>query len=92
VGSFAILYFQRHGSVRFSVRSGSFFMHANVFNNFSASFSGSFRFVFGLQSFIFNHFSGSFFKKAFFCPTCLKISIQIASAGPAFLKPALGAA
>jgi len=60
------VYFQQHGPVRFSVRSGSFFMHTNVFNNFPASFSGSFRFVFGPLLFRINNFSGSFLKKRVF--------------------------
>ena len=41
-------------------------MHSNVFNNFSASFLGSFGFVFGPRSFVFNHFSGSFCKNRYF--------------------------
>src|SRR5690349_11636089 len=59
---FGILYFQEHGPPRFWLRSGSFFPQLRIFNNFSASFFGSFRFVFGCRSCIFNNFSGSFFK------------------------------
>ena len=33
-----------------------------IFNNFPASFLGSFRFVFGGRSFVFSNFLGSFFK------------------------------
>ena len=47
---------------------GSLFPQLRVFNNFSASFSGSVRFVFWPRSFVFSNFSGSFFKKGIlFC-------------------------
>ncbi|HXH48460.1 MAG TPA: hypothetical protein VNM47_03730, partial [Terriglobia bacterium] len=41
----------------------SFFPQLRVFNNFSASFLGSFGFVFGTFHFVFNNISGSFSKK-----------------------------
>ncbi|HXH49333.1 MAG TPA: hypothetical protein VNM47_08310, partial [Terriglobia bacterium] len=40
-----------------------FFPQLRVFNNFSASFLGSFGFVFGTFHFVFNNISGSFSKK-----------------------------
>jgi len=46
--------------------ASSFFPQIRVFNNFSASFLGSFRFVFGARYFVFNNFSGSFFKNRVF--------------------------
>jgi len=47
---------------------GSLFPQLRIFNNFSASFSGSFRFVFEARSFVFNNLSGSFLKKGIlFC-------------------------
>ncbi len=50
---------------------GSFFPLVRVFNSFSASFLGSFGFVFGARCCVFNNFSGSFFKKRVFCPTII---------------------
>ena len=47
---------------------GSLFPQLRIFNNFSASFSGSVRFVFWLFLFVFSNFSGSFFKITSFCP------------------------
>jgi len=47
---------------------GSFFPQERVFNNFSASLSGSLRFPFWPRSFVFNNLSGSFLKKGIlFC-------------------------
>src|ERR1041385_8241161 len=48
--------------------SGSFFPQLRVFNNFSASLSGSFSAIHVAFLCIFNNFSGSFFKKGIlFC-------------------------
>ena len=66
---FATLYFQQHRWVCFPLRSGLFFPQAPVFNNFSALFSGLFRFVFQARSRVFNNFSALFFKiTSFFVP------------------------
>jgi hypothetical protein len=46
--------------------SGSFFPQPRIFNNFSALFSGLFRFVFEARLFVFNNFSALFFKKRIF--------------------------
>jgi hypothetical protein len=62
--------FNNIGRFVFSFVLGSFLPQLCVFNNFSASFLGSFRFVFGHRSFIFNNLSGSFFKKVFFFCFC----------------------
>jgi hypothetical protein len=43
--------------------SGSFFPQVRVFNNFPASFSGSFLAIYVAFPCVFNNFSGSFFKK-----------------------------
>jgi len=60
--------FNKIGSFVFRFVFGSFFPHVRVFNNFSASFSGSVRFVFQPSSFVFNNLSGSFLKKGIlFC-------------------------
>jgi len=58
--------FNNIGRFVFRFVLGSFFPQLLVFNNFSASFLGSFRFVFDGLSFVFNNFSGSFFKKRVF--------------------------
>ena len=65
---FAFLYFQQHGPLRFQVRSGSFFPQLRVFNNFSASVSGSLSATPVAFPFVFSNFSGSFLKKGIlFC-------------------------
>jgi len=44
------------------------FSTGTLLKDFSASFFGSFRFVFGARSFVFNNLSGLFFKKGIlFC-------------------------
>jgi hypothetical protein len=60
--------FNNMASFVFRFVFGSFFQQERVFNNFSASFFGSFQFVFEPFLFRINMFSGSFFKKVFFCP------------------------
>jgi len=48
--------------------SGSFFSQVCVFNNFSASFSGSYSAIHVVFPCVFNNFSGSFLKKGIlFC-------------------------
>src|SRR5689334_13766278 len=70
--AFRRLEFQ-HGPLRFRFVSGSFFPQVRVFNNFSASFSGSFLAIHVALPFVFSNFSGSFFKKGIlFCFLCPK--------------------
>ncbi len=70
-GAVFLLFFILNNMARFvfSFVFGSFFPQVLIFSNFSASFSGSFRFAFQARSCVFNNFSGSFFKiTSFFVP------------------------
>jgi len=55
---------------------GSFFPQLRVFNNFSASFSGSFLATHVAFPFVFSNFSGSFLKKVFFFVFSLRKSAK----------------
>jgi hypothetical protein len=63
---YAVIYYQQHGPVRFSFVLGSFFPQERIFNNFPASFSGSFLAINVVFPFVINNFLGSFFKKRVF--------------------------